>query len=289
MESAATPPPTPCISCDRKLGFLFQDPDTYTTTNDPMRCCQTSRYIYSTIITLSRAHGHAPLPRYLFLTTTTRTSQSSLPVTYHHYSSTPVPVLSPSPPASPIRPLGYRAAMIRLRAEAASTSLIHYHYHHPSYSPTPDQLHHHQGHQTLHLYPLSDRKEDKPEVTLPPRKRLGITLGSLHEEAKRKSASAAAARPVLEGTSTYCSTHEDVRHRRIPKEAWLAVIDYRVNSQQPYRRQSVITERLAADHKKREAEAAHKRHLKADKETQTQMTSSREQLGPAKVPHTRWH
>ncbi|GKE66743.1 hypothetical protein Tco_1520904, partial [Tanacetum coccineum] len=33
-----------------------------------------------------------------------------------------VPVLSPSPPASPIRPLGYQAAMIRLRAEAASTS-----------------------------------------------------------------------------------------------------------------------------------------------------------------------
>ncbi|GJT32254.1 hypothetical protein Tco_0922673 [Tanacetum coccineum] len=35
--------------------------------------------------------------------------------------SSPVLVLSP-PPASPIRPLGYRAAMIRLRAEAASTS-----------------------------------------------------------------------------------------------------------------------------------------------------------------------
>ncbi|GKG00646.1 hypothetical protein Tco_0302336, partial [Tanacetum coccineum] len=36
--------------------------------------------------------------------------------------SSPVHVLSLSPPASPIRPLGYRAAMIRLRAEAASTS-----------------------------------------------------------------------------------------------------------------------------------------------------------------------
>ncbi|GKG45468.1 hypothetical protein Tco_0495546, partial [Tanacetum coccineum] len=35
--------------------------------------------------------------------------------------SPPLPVSS-SPPASPIRPLGYRAAMIRLRAEAASTS-----------------------------------------------------------------------------------------------------------------------------------------------------------------------
>ncbi|GKF47306.1 hypothetical protein Tco_0137108, partial [Tanacetum coccineum] len=31
-------------------------------------------------------------------------------------------MLSPAPPLSPIRSLGYRAAMIRLRAEAASTS-----------------------------------------------------------------------------------------------------------------------------------------------------------------------
>ncbi|GJZ76206.1 hypothetical protein Tco_0640671 [Tanacetum coccineum] len=34
----------------------------------------------------------------------------------------PLPVLSPAPPPSPICSLGYRAAMIRLRAEAASTS-----------------------------------------------------------------------------------------------------------------------------------------------------------------------
>ncbi|GKE47928.1 hypothetical protein Tco_1479186 [Tanacetum coccineum] len=37
-------------------------------------------------------------------------------------ASPPVSVLPASPSASPIRPLGYRAAMIRLRAEAASTS-----------------------------------------------------------------------------------------------------------------------------------------------------------------------
>ncbi|GJR09120.1 hypothetical protein Tco_0791772 [Tanacetum coccineum] len=35
--------------------------------------------------------------------------------------STTIPVSAP-PPASPIRPLGYRAAMIRLRAEATFTS-----------------------------------------------------------------------------------------------------------------------------------------------------------------------
>ncbi|GKD68412.1 hypothetical protein Tco_1322502, partial [Tanacetum coccineum] len=58
--------------------------------------------------------------------------------------SLPVPVLSPSPPASPIHPLGYQAAMIQLRAEAASTSHslpLPY----PSYTPIPDQMYHHQG------------------------------------------------------------------------------------------------------------------------------------------------
>nr|GFD21695.1 hypothetical protein [Tanacetum cinerariifolium] len=54
--------------------------------------------------------------------------------------SPPSPVLSPAPPPSPIRSLGYRAAMIRLRTEAASTS----------HSP-PLQL------------PSASRREDRPE------------------------------------------------------------------------------------------------------------------------------
>ncbi|GKF47399.1 hypothetical protein Tco_0137201, partial [Tanacetum coccineum] len=46
----------------------------------------------------------------------------SLPVLQPLPVSLPVPVLSPLPPPSQIRSLGYRAAMIWLRAEAASTS-----------------------------------------------------------------------------------------------------------------------------------------------------------------------
>nr|GEU95352.1 hypothetical protein [Tanacetum cinerariifolium] len=76
-----------------------------------------------------------------------------------------------SPPPSPIRSLGYRAAMIRLRDEAASTS----------HSP-PSQL------------PSASRREDRPEVTLPPRKRLDIALGPRYEVGE--SSSAAAARPA---------------------------------------------------------------------------------------------
>nr|GFD08871.1 hypothetical protein [Tanacetum cinerariifolium] len=73
-------------------------------------------------------------------------------------------------PPSPIRSLGYRAAMIRLRDEAASTS-----------SPQ------------LQL-PSASRKEDRPEVTLPSRKRLDIALGPRYEVGERSSA--AAARPA---------------------------------------------------------------------------------------------
>nr|GEY01579.1 reverse transcriptase domain-containing protein [Tanacetum cinerariifolium] len=71
---------------------------------------------------------------------------------------------------NPIRSLGYRAAMIRLRAEAASTS-----------SP-PLQL------------PSARHREDRPEVTLPPRKKLGIVLGPGYEVGE--SSSTAAARPA---------------------------------------------------------------------------------------------
>nr|GFC24528.1 hypothetical protein [Tanacetum cinerariifolium] len=81
------------------------------------------------------------------------------------------PVLSPAPPPSPIRSLGYRAAMIRLGDEAASTS----------HSP-PLQL------------PSASHREDRPVVTLPPQKRLDIALGPRYEVGE--SSSAAAARPA---------------------------------------------------------------------------------------------
>nr|GFB59747.1 reverse transcriptase domain-containing protein [Tanacetum cinerariifolium] len=83
--------------------------------------------------------------------------------------SPPSPVLSPAPPPSPIHSLGYRAAMIRLRDEAASTL-------------PPLQL------------PSASHREDRPEVTLPPRKRLDIALGPRYKVGE--SSSAAAARPA---------------------------------------------------------------------------------------------
>nr|GEY64904.1 putative reverse transcriptase domain-containing protein [Tanacetum cinerariifolium] len=118
--------------------------------------------------------------------------------------SPPSPVLSPAPPPSPIRSLGYRAAMILLRAEAAST------YHSPPLPPpfilsptrsdapssgTPLLLPISASTSSPPLQPPSAScREDRPEVTLPPQKKLGITLGLGYEVGE--SSSAAAARPV---------------------------------------------------------------------------------------------
>ncbi|GJZ06742.1 hypothetical protein Tco_0540535, partial [Tanacetum coccineum] len=104
--------------------------------------------------------------------------------------SSPMHVLYPSPPASPIHPLGYLAVMIRLRAEVASTS-------HLLPLPPPIILSHTRpdapssGTPPMHLLSI-DRRADRPKVTLPPWKRLGIALGPKYEV--RKSSSAAASR-----------------------------------------------------------------------------------------------
>nr|GFA51694.1 hypothetical protein [Tanacetum cinerariifolium] len=114
------------------------------------------------------------------------------------------PVLSPAPPPSPIRSLGYRAAMIQLRAKAVSTS------HSPSLPPpfilsptrsdapssgTPLLLPISASTSSPPLQPPSaSRREDKPEVTLPLRKRLGIALGPGYEVGE--SSYIAAARPA---------------------------------------------------------------------------------------------
>nr|GEZ52523.1 hypothetical protein [Tanacetum cinerariifolium] len=118
--------------------------------------------------------------------------------------SPPSHVLSPTPLPSPIHSLGYRAAMIRLRAEAASTS------HSPpmpppfilsstrsdapsSGIPPPLPISAPTSSPSLQL-PSASRMKDRPEVTLPPRKRLGIVLGPRYEVGE--SSSAAAARPT---------------------------------------------------------------------------------------------
>ncbi|GJS13085.1 hypothetical protein Tco_0407557 [Tanacetum coccineum] len=141
--------------------------------------------------------------------------------------SSPLPV-SPPPPASPNYPLGYRAAMIRLRAESPSTS-------HPLPLPSPIVLPHTRASvdmmraaapstyilaprsgilpsetppsgtppllpipaptssQSL-LLPSVDHRTDMPEVCLLPQKRLCIAFGPRYEVGE--SSSATTARPT---------------------------------------------------------------------------------------------
>ncbi|GJR86690.1 putative reverse transcriptase domain-containing protein [Tanacetum coccineum] len=96
--------------------------------------------------------------------------------------SLPSPVLSPAPPPSPIRSLGYRAAIDWMRAGGSIFfPFSTFNHTSSSYTPPLDQMHHSLG-------------EDRPEVTLPPRKRLGIALGRVYEVGE--SSSAVAARPT---------------------------------------------------------------------------------------------
>ncbi|GJZ30203.1 reverse transcriptase domain-containing protein, partial [Tanacetum coccineum] len=116
--------------------------------------------------------------------------------------SPPLPVSSP-PHASPICLLGYRAAMIRLRAEALSTShslplpppiILSYTRSDAPSSGTPPLLPIPLPTSSPPLHLLStDRIADKPEVTLPPQKRLCIALGPRYEVGE--SSSAPTARP----------------------------------------------------------------------------------------------
>nr|GEZ95361.1 hypothetical protein [Tanacetum cinerariifolium] len=101
--------------------------------------------------------------------------------------SPPLPVLSLAPSPSPIRSLGYRAAMIRLRADAASTS------HSPPLPPLLLPILASTSSPPLQP-PSASRREERPKVTLPPRKRLGIALGPGYEVGE--SSSTAAARPA---------------------------------------------------------------------------------------------
>ncbi|GJW87141.1 reverse transcriptase domain-containing protein, partial [Tanacetum coccineum] len=155
-ESAATPPPHPAYRITARISIRDETPISLTPREEI---------------------PSPPLPQI---------SSPLLPV------SSPVRVLSPSLPAIPICPLVYQAAMIWLRAEAASTS-------HSLPSPPPIILSHTRPDATSSRTPpfhllSTNHRADRPEVTLLPRKRFGIALGPRYEVGE--SSSTAAARPT---------------------------------------------------------------------------------------------
>ncbi|GJT47810.1 hypothetical protein Tco_0973967 [Tanacetum coccineum] len=191
-ESAATPPPHPAYRVTARISIPAPVPTPVWSDAEVARLLAISTPPSSPLSPWSSPLPQIPSPPLPPL------PSPSLPL------SPPSPVLSPAPPPSPIRSLGYRAAMIRLRAEAASTShslplpppfiLSPTRSDAPSSGiPPPLPISVPTSSPPL-LLPSASRREDRPEVTLPPRKRLGIALGPRYEVGE--SSSAAAARPA---------------------------------------------------------------------------------------------
>ncbi|GKB67071.1 hypothetical protein Tco_0928483 [Tanacetum coccineum] len=107
--------------------------------------------------------------------------------------------------------------MIRLRAEAASTS-------HSLPLPPPLPISVPTSSPPL-LLPSASRREDRPEVTLPPQKRLGIALGPRYEVGE--SSSAAAARPAggLRADYGFVATIDREIRRDLEREVGYGITD----------------------------------------------------------------
>ncbi|GKB10876.1 hypothetical protein Tco_0844799, partial [Tanacetum coccineum] len=107
-ESAATPPPHPAYRVTARISIPAPVPTPVWSDAEVARLLSISTPPSSPLSPWSSPLPQIPSP--------------PLPVSPPLPASSPVPVLSPSPPPSPICSLGYQAAMIRLRAKAASTS-----------------------------------------------------------------------------------------------------------------------------------------------------------------------
>nr|GEV62748.1 hypothetical protein [Tanacetum cinerariifolium] len=169
--------------------------------------------------------------------------------------SPPLLVLSPAPPSSLIRSLGYRAAMIRLRAEAASTS------HSPplplpfipspttsdvpsSGIPPPLLISAPTSSPPLQL-PSASHREDRPEVTLPPQKRLGIALGPRFKVGESSSAAARPAGGLRADYDFVATMDREIRH-----DPERETTEIRELHGADCRRQIVTSKMLRVDHKR---------------------------------------
>ncbi|GKC74917.1 hypothetical protein Tco_1120800 [Tanacetum coccineum] len=222
-ESTDTPPPHPVYRVTARIFIPAPVPTPVWYDAEGARLLAISTPSSSPLSSWSSPLPHIPSPPLPSL------PSPSLPL------SPPSPVLSPAPPPSPIRSLGYRAAMIRMRAKAASTS-------HSLPLPPPIILSPTRSDAPLSrippplpisvptslpplLLPSASRREDRHEVTLPPRKRLGIALGPRYKVGE--SSSAAAARPAggLRAGYGFVATMDREIRRDPKREAWRRSMD----------------------------------------------------------------
>ncbi|GKB77584.1 hypothetical protein Tco_0944479 [Tanacetum coccineum] len=191
-ESAATPPPHPAYRVTTRISIPAPVPTPVWSDAEVARLLAISTPPSSPLSPWSSPLPQIPSPPLPSI------PSPSLPVSPPLPVSSPVPVLSPSPPPSPIRSLGYRATMIWLRAKVASTShslplpppfiLSPTRSDAPSLGiPPPLPISVLTSSPPL-LLPSASHREDRPEVTLPPRKRLDIALGPRYEVEESSSA-----------------------------------------------------------------------------------------------------
>ncbi|GKB68170.1 hypothetical protein Tco_0929582 [Tanacetum coccineum] len=167
-ESVATPPPHPAYQVTARISIRYEPPTPFWSDTEVSRLLAILTPPPSPLSPWS-----SPLPQI--------PSPLLSPILSPLLVSPPLHVSSP-PPASPIRLLGYRAAMIRLRAEAPSTSyslplplpiILSYTRSDAPSSGTPPLLPILLPTSSLPLHLLStDRRADRPEVTLLPWKRV---------------------------------------------------------------------------------------------------------------------
>ncbi|GJT00770.1 hypothetical protein Tco_0821939 [Tanacetum coccineum] len=214
-ESAATPPPHPAYRVTARISIPAPVPTPLWSDAEVARLLAISTPPSSPLSPWSSPLPQIPSP--------------SLPL------SPPSPVLSPAPPPSPIRSLGYRAAMIRMRAEAASTShslplpppfiLSPTRPDAPSLGiPPPLAISVPTSSPPL-LLPYASRREDRPEVTLPPQKRLGIALGLGYEVGESSSAIAARLDGGLRADYVFVATIDREIKRDSEREVGYGIID----------------------------------------------------------------
>ncbi|GKB15353.1 hypothetical protein Tco_0849276, partial [Tanacetum coccineum] len=224
-ECAATPPPHPTYRVTTRISILAPVPTPVWSDAEVTRLLAISTPSSSPLSPWSSPLPQIPSPPLPPILSPLPISpplpqipSPQLPV------SSPVPVLSPSPPAIPIRPLGYLAAMIRLRAEAASTS-----YSLPLPPPIilsytrPDAPS--SGIPPLHLL-STDRRADRPEVTLPPQKRLGIALGPRYEVGESSSAAVARLVGGLKADYGFVATIDREIRRDLERDVGYGITDY---------------------------------------------------------------
>ncbi|GKE97499.1 hypothetical protein Tco_0020850, partial [Tanacetum coccineum] len=183
-ESAATPPPHPAYRVTARISIRVEPPTPF--------------WPYTEVARLLAIPTPPPLPLSPWSSPLPQIPSPPLPLILSPLPvSPPLPISSP-PLVSPILPLGYRAAMIWLKVEAPSTShllplpppiiLSHTRSDVPS-SGTPPLLPIPLPTSSPPLYLLfTDRRADRPEVTLPPQKRLSIALGPRYKVGERSSA-----------------------------------------------------------------------------------------------------